>query len=155
LADKIETYYILPLSYGDSQTPNQVAQLSANFFRASPNFAEKIDYMLCEYYSSSRVKTSSYNDLKDFVTNPLRLVMLCYTWKLWEENDGLLGTKAKLFKGFVEQFYDLQQPKYSTSIRQRRKLNQALGQLAQWAFEQPTHKHYSGLTKFLKALPKL
>jgi hypothetical protein len=152
LADKVETYRILPLSYGDSQTPNQVAQLSANFFRDSPNFAKNFNYMLDEFYSRSRVKPFFSNDLKDFVTNPLRLVMLCYTWKLWEENEGLPETKAKLFKGFVEQFYDLQQPKFSINTRQRRELNWALGKLAQWAIEQPTSRALIRLDQIPKRL---
>lgn len=149
LADKVETYYILPLSYGDSQTPNQVAQLSANFFRDYPNLDKDLQGMLGEFCSIFREQTFVSNDLKDFVRNPLRLVMLCYTWKL---QDGLPETKAELFKGFVEQFYNLQQPKFSTNTLQQDKLNSALGKLAQWAIEQPTSPELIRLDQIPKSL---
>ncbi len=149
LVDKVETYYILPLSYGDSQTPNQVAQLSANFFRDYPNLDKKLQGVLGGFYSIFREQTFVSNDLKDFPRNPLRLVMLCYTLKL---QNGILQTKAELFEGFVEQFYDLQQPKFSTNTLQQGKLNSALGKLAQWAIEQPTSPILLRLDQIPKSL---
>ncbi len=154
MADKSETYRILPLSYGDSQTPNQVAQLNANFFgtSSSPNWVERSNHMLPNFYSKDRVKLLFPSELKDFATSPLRLGMLCYIWKLWEEHDRPTETDVKLFERLVEKFYDLQQPKFLINKRQRRELELVLGKLALWAFDQPISRSLIRLDQIPESL---
>ncbi len=139
LADKVETYCTLPFSYKDEQgasgeeddpSLDQVAQFISKWFHDSPENGEALRRSLNE---------AGKERLKDMVKNPLRLALLCNTWNLWQAQGGLPDTKAKLYKGFVDNYYDLQH-KLIGSTRQRRQLNEALGELALWAIKQPTSR---------------
>jgi hypothetical protein len=61
---------------------------------------------------------------------------LCSTWNRWRDRDGLPDTKAKLYQGFVEKFYDWKSREFPTNSTQREKLNRALGELAKLAIDQ-------------------
>jgi len=140
LADKVETYCTSPFSYKDEQgelgfeddaKADQVAQFISKWFHDSPENGEALRNALNE---------AGKERLKDMVKNPLRLALLCNTWNLWQEQGGLPDTKAKLYKGFVDNYYDLQH-KSIVSTRQRcQLLNEALGELALWAIDQPTSR---------------
>jgi predicted NACHT family NTPase len=73
--------------------------------------------------------------IKDLVKNPLRLSLLCSTWNWWRDRGGLPDTKAKLYQGFVEKFYDWKGKEFPTNYTQREKLNRALGELAKLAID--------------------
>jgi hypothetical protein len=91
--------------------------------------------------SGDRLKTAlaapERTRLQQLVSNPLRLMMLCTTWR---EHESLPITKAELYKRFVSEFYkwnrakwkkkDLNYAYFPNTVAKQEKLNQALGRLA-------------------------
>ena len=63
----------------------------------------------------------------------LRLTLLCFNWYLGEGT--LPETKAGLYEQFVADFYEWQRERFPTTVEQRRRLNAALGELAQEAID--------------------
>ncbi|MBD1944735.1 HEAT repeat domain-containing protein [Coleofasciculus sp. FACHB-712] len=64
--------------------------------------------------------------INDLVKNPLRLALLCRTWK---KGSKLPETKAGLYQRFVEAFYNLKD-EFAIEQSQQQQLTQALGELA-------------------------
>lgn len=127
LADNFEIYHTLDFSYGDSTTPDRVGEFIAKWFNKQPDLGQQLRQALDE---------PGKERIKDLVKNPLRLALLCSTWNLWRDRDGLPDTKAKLYQGFVEKFYDWKGKEFPTNYTQRVKLNRALGELAKLAIDQ-------------------
>ncbi|MEP0880578.1 NACHT domain-containing protein [Trichocoleus sp. ST-U3] len=127
LADNFEIYRTLEFSYGDGKTPDQVGEFIAKRFKREPELGEQLRRALDE---------PGKERIKDLVKNPLRLTLLCRTWSLWREHGGLPDTKAKLYKGFVEKFYEWKGKEFPTTSSQQMQLNQALGELAKLAIDQ-------------------
>jgi HEAT repeat protein len=75
--------------------------------------------------------------IRDLVKNPLLLTLLCRTWK--RRQGELPQTKAELYKGFVETFYDWKD-KPEIDQEKRPLLEQALGELAKNAIDKETTK---------------
>lgn len=74
--------------------------------------------------------------IRDLVTSPLRLTLLCYTWG--RHQGGLPDTQAGLYQNFVKYFYlwkEEDNPKFKTTYEQRERLNLALGELAKNAID--------------------
>lgn len=74
--------------------------------------------------------------IRDLVTNPLRLTLLCCTWGRYR--GGLPDTQAGLYQKFVDYFYiwkEEDNPKFKTTSEQRERLNLALGELAKDAID--------------------
>ena len=66
----------------------------------------------------------------DLIKNPLRLMLLCYSWQ--QQNDlqrGLPSTKAELYEWFAESFYTWNQGKVDEQFS-KTELDRALGKLA-------------------------
>jgi len=131
LADNFEIYRTLDFSYGDSTTPDRVEEFIAKWFNKQPNLGQQL---------RQELDKPGKERIKDLVKNPLRLALLCSTWNLWRDRDGLPDTKAKLYQGFVEKFYDWKGKEFPTNYTQREKLNRALGELAKLAIDQPTSR---------------
>jgi lambda repressor-like predicted transcriptional regulator/energy-coupling factor transporter ATP-binding protein EcfA2 len=72
--------------------------------------------------------------IRDLVKNPLRLTLVCYSWK--NHQGSLPETKAGLYQECVEAFYLWKEVQLKKTIAQRKQLNQALGELAKQALEQ-------------------
>ncbi|BDI17784.1 hypothetical protein ANSO36C_35860 [Nostoc cf. commune SO-36] len=87
--------------------------------------------------------------IQDLVKNPLRLTLLCLTWDKWQENGGLPDTTAELYKSFVDYFYKY---KFSIKEKQQESLNQALGELSQWAINQPASRFRIRLDEIPQAI---
>jgi len=125
--EDFETYRLLDFDY-----PEQVREFICRWFRKSdPDKGEQL---------STELDKSERQRIQDLVKNPLRLALLCSTWHRWQEQGGLPDTKAKLYKGFVDYFYDWKHNKHPTSKHQRQTLNKALGELSKWAIDQPTSR---------------
>ena len=127
LADNFEIYRTLDFSYGDSTTPDRVEEFIAKWFNKTPNLGQQL---------RQELDKPGKERIKDLVKNPLRLALLCSTWNWWRDRDGLPDTKAKLYQGFVEKFYDWKSREFPTNSTQREKLNRALGELAKLAIDQ-------------------
>ena len=127
LADNFEIYRTLDFSYGDSTTPDRVGEFIAKWFKKKPNLGQQL---------RQELDKPGKERIKDLVKNPLRLALLCSTWNWWRDRDGLPDTKAKLYQGFVEKFYDWKGREFPTNSTQREKLNRALGELAKLAIDQ-------------------
>ena len=127
LADNFEIYRTLEFSYGDSQTPDRVGEFIGKWFNKQPNLGQEL---------RQELDKPGKERIKDLVKNPLRLALLCSTWNLWRDHGGLPDTKAKLYQGFVEKFYDWKGREFPTSCSQREQLNLALGELAKLAIDQ-------------------
>jgi len=127
LADNFEIYRTLEFSYGDSQTPDRVEEFIAKWFNKKQILGQEL---------RQELDKPGKERIKDLVKNPLRLALLCSTWNLWRDRGGLPDTKAKLYQGFVEKFYDWKGRKFPTNSTQREQLNRALGELAKLAIDQ-------------------
>ncbi|MFP5274186.1 NACHT C-terminal alpha/beta 1 domain-containing protein [Coleofasciculus sp.] len=119
-----EKYRIQPLSY-----PGLVGDFIHRFFSKAgePTKGEK----LIEKLERSQPR------IRDLVKNPLRLTLLCRTWK--RRQGELPQTKAELYKGFVETFYEWKD-KRELDEDKRQLLEQALGELAKNAIDKETTK---------------
>jgi predicted NACHT family NTPase len=131
LADNFEIYRTLEFSYGDSTTPDRVEEFIAKWFNKQPNLGQQL---------RQELDKPGKERIKDLVKNPLRLALLCSTWNWWRDRGGLPDTKAKLYQGFVEKFYDWKGKEFPTNYTQREKLNRALGELAKLAIDQTTSR---------------
>jgi adenylate kinase family enzyme len=121
-----EKYRIQQLSY-----PDMVDKFIRRFFfkAGEPTKGEK----LIEKLERSQPR------IRDLVKNPLRLTLLCRTWKRRREQEELPRTKAELYKQFVETFYEWKdKPEIDQDKRQL--LEQALGELAKNAIDKETTK---------------
>ncbi|MEG4962289.1 MULTISPECIES: HEAT repeat domain-containing protein [unclassified Microcoleus] len=127
LADNFEIYHTLDFSYGDSTKPDRVEEFIAKWFNKQPNLGQEL---------RQELDKPGKERIKDLVKNPLRLALLCSTWNLWRDRGGLPDTKAKLYQGFVEKFYEWKSREFPTNSTQREKLNRALGELAKLAIDQ-------------------
>jgi GTPase SAR1 family protein len=119
-----EKYRIQQLSYPDS-----VSDFIRRFFSKAgePTIGEKLIEKL----------ERSPQRIRDLVKNPLRLTLLCRTWK--KRQGELPETKAELYKGFVETFYEWND-KPEIDQDKRPLLNQALGELAKNAIDKEATK---------------
>jgi hypothetical protein len=131
LADNFEIYRTLEFSYGDSTTPDRVGEFIAKWFNKQPNLGQQL---------RQELDKPGKKRIKDLAKNPLRLALLCSTWKLWRDRGGLPDTKAKLYQGFVEKFYEWKSKEFPTSCSQQEQLNRALGELAKLAIDRPTSR---------------
>lgn len=119
-----EKYRIQPLSY-----PGLVGDFIHRFFSKAGEQTK--GEKLIEKLERSQPR------IRDLVKNPLRLTLLCRTWK--RRQGELPQTKAELYKGFVETFYEWKdQPEIDLDKRQL--LEQALGELAKNAIDKETTK---------------
>ena len=119
-----EKYRIQQLSY-----PEMVDKFIRRFFfkAGEPTKGEK----LIEKLERSQPR------IRDLVKNPLRLTLLCRIWK--RRQGELPQTKAELYKGFVETFYEWND-KPEIDQEKRPLLEQALGELAKNAIDKETTK---------------
>jgi hypothetical protein len=76
--------------------------------------------------------------LRRTIQNPLRLAMLCRSWSLHQGS--FPETRSALYRQFVETFYRWKQEAFPTTLAQRIRLNQALGQLAWQALQQQKYR---------------
>jgi HEAT repeat protein/energy-coupling factor transporter ATP-binding protein EcfA2 len=120
--DDFDTYRTLNFSY-----PDQVETFISQWFAAISK--ETIAKGLC-----TALKQPGKERIQDLVKNPLRLTLLCLTWDEWQQNGGLPDTTAGLYKSFVDYFYKY---KFSVNEQLQESLNHALGELSQWAINQP------------------
>jgi HEAT repeat protein/energy-coupling factor transporter ATP-binding protein EcfA2 len=127
LADNFEIYRTLEFSYGDRTMPDRVQEFIAKWFNKQQNLGQQLRQALDE---------PGKERIKDLAKNPLRLALLCSTWNLWRDRGGLPDTKAKLYQGFVEKFYEWKSREFPTNSTQRDQLNRALGELAKLAIDQ-------------------
>jgi len=148
LLNQFEIYRTLPFSYGDGKTSDQVGEFITKWFKGE-QLGQELHQAL-EQPGKERIK--------DLAKNPLRLALLCRTWHLWREQGGLPDTKAKLYQGFVDDFYNFYESrpnKPHVKKQQRRKLNEALGKLAKWALDQPTARFRLRLSQIPEPLAQI
>ncbi|MDB9303079.1 NACHT domain-containing protein [Nodularia spumigena CS-591/12] len=112
--ETFETYRLLDFDY-----PQQVHQFIDNWFVKDIEKGQRLKTVLD---STERLR------LRDLVQTPLRLTLVCSIWQSEEGN--LPQTKAGLYSQCVQQFYTWKQNRFSTSKKEQRELNQALGSLA-------------------------
>jgi hypothetical protein len=148
LLTQFEIYRTLPFSYGDGTTSDQVGEFITKWFKG-----EQLGQELRQ-----ALEQPGKERIKDLAKNPLRLALLCRTWHLWREQGGLPDTKAKLYQGFVDDFYNFYESRPNKSHvkkQQRRKLNEALGKLAKWALDQPTARFRLRLSQIPESLAQI
>lgn len=121
--DTFDTYRTLEFSY-----PQQVEQFIGQWFGALPDVQGEQAERLC-----ADLKAPGKERIRDLVKNPLRLTLLCFNWYLGEGT--LPETKAGLYEKFVADFYKWKREQFPTTAEQRRRLNAALGELAQEAID--------------------
>ena len=132
----------------DFDYPVQVEQFINSWFTAlgktdAPAIAR--GQQLC-----TALKEPGKERIQDLVKNPLRLTLLCFTWK---ERDGKLpDTKAGIYQKFVEQFYEWKENQFPLSDEKQQELNKALGELAREAIDKESTRfrlRHKFVSKFL------
>lgn len=117
--EAFETYRNLDFSYGDAKTPDQVGQFIRSWFREHPILGEHL---------RAELDVPGRERIKDTVKNPLRLALLCRSW--YRHQGEFPTTRAALYNQFIAALYQWKQDRFPTNSTKRRKLNQALGELA-------------------------
>ncbi|MDL5046820.1 NACHT domain-containing protein, partial [Oscillatoria amoena NRMC-F 0135] len=85
----------------------------------------------------SELQESGKERIKDLCRNPLRLTLLCATWKVEE---ALPETMAALYAGFVESIYAWKKKAFTVNKEDKKQLNAALGELAKASLEAETSR---------------
>jgi ACT domain-containing protein len=98
--------------------------------------AEGEDVQLAESLWSE-LQESGKERIKDLCRNPLRLTLLCATWKV---EDALPETMADLYEGFVESVYGWKETAFPVTEEEKEQLNAALGELAKASLEAETSR---------------
>ncbi|MDY7051544.1 HEAT repeat domain-containing protein, partial [Limnospira fusiformis] len=98
--------------------------------------AEGEDVQLAESLWSE-LQESGKERIKDLCRNPLRLTLLCATWKV---EDALPETMAELYGGFVESVYGWKETAFPVTEEEKEQLNAALGELAKASLEGETSR---------------
>jgi Effector-associated domain 4/NACHT domain len=109
--------------------PQSTHQVIRSWFRSQPELADRL---LAETRQSDR------QWLRRMIQNPLRLAMLCRSWSLLQGR--FPETRSALYRQFVETFYRWKQEAFPTTLAQRIRLNQVLGQLAWQALQQQKYR---------------
>ena len=130
LASNFKCYRTLPFE------PHQVDEFIKNYFRREPEQARSLQEALAQ---------QGKERLRDLVRNPLRLMLLCGTWELWQDRGGLPDTQAQLYEGFVEAFYDWKLKEIKRLSHQeieelQQRLNPKLGELARDAIDRASDR---------------
>lgn len=128
LLDTFDTYRTLEFSY-----PQQVEQFIGQWFGVLPETQEVRAERLCV-----ALKAPGKERIQDLVKNPLRLTLLCFNWYLGEGS--LPETKAGLYEQFVKDFYEWNRERCPTTVKQRRQLNETLGELAREAIDKEPNR---------------
>jgi predicted NACHT family NTPase len=130
--ERFDTYRTLEFSYGNAKKPDsdQVKQFISKWFEPSNPQLGKALRTALDQRGKERIK--------DLVKNPLRLVLMCYSWQ--RRQGELPKTKATLYQRFVEVFYEWKQEYFPTTSATRQELNQALGKLAVEAIAQSSSR---------------
>jgi energy-coupling factor transporter ATP-binding protein EcfA2 len=115
-----DVYRIIPFTY-----PVQVESFIDRFsWGDGENLAGSLKEVL---------RNESKSRLRDMVSNPLRLALLCYLWKNGEEN--LPDTRAELYRLMLEAFYK------QKGMQSSKKLEDTLGKLAVAAIESEDYRY--------------
>jgi len=123
--ENFETYRLLNFEY-----PQQVQEFIRRWFHNKD--ADKGERLWQELDKAERQR------IQDLVKNPLRLALLCSTWQ--GSDQGLPETKAGLYQRFVKRFYTWRKNRFSTTQKQQKTLNAALGRLARRAIDTETSR---------------
>ncbi|QDL10367.1 hypothetical protein DP114_22925 [Brasilonema sennae CENA114] len=111
----------------DFHYPEQVHQFIKNWFGEDNPDGKKLQ---------DKLKEDSRERLRDLVTNPLRLTLLCHIWS--ENSQRLPNTKADFYQFLVDNYNQLKKDVYSKfQIPEgiRKELNPKLGELARHAID--------------------
>jgi NACHT domain/Swt1-like HEPN len=119
---RFTTYKIEGFNYGthEDYDVDQVGQFIENWFGDLPKEGAKLRALL---------NSVENQRIRDLVRNPLRLSLLCSSWRRPTQ---LLETQASLYSSFVKTFYKASRVKTS----KQKVINKILGTLAQWALNQ-------------------
>lgn len=123
LVHTFEVYRTLDYSYQATNGEDQVHTFLTNWFKPNQKIANQIH---TELHKPGKER------IKDLVKNPLRLTLLCKSWK--EGNQSLPETQADLYQSFVNYLYGWKEERFKEEFRRevnlKTKLNLALGELA-------------------------
>ncbi|MGA9378148.1 MAG: NACHT domain-containing protein, partial [Phormidium sp.] len=106
-------------------TDEQVEEFIEKWFATEPDSCKKL----------KEERNLSNERIKSLISNPLRLTLLCLTWKKGGEK--LPDTKAGLYQRLVEGHYNWKREREGFTLlpEEQKKLNQWLGELAKFALD--------------------
>jgi transcriptional regulator with XRE-family HTH domain len=81
LRERFEVYCIKPLQYGNKSRPKQIEKFIQARFRENPKLGDDLRH---------RLDRSENKSLRDLVSNPFCLELLCYLWKIWHRSQNRL-----------------------------------------------------------------
>ncbi len=121
MTDSFDVYRTLDYSYQTSQGDDQVKKFISNWFADNEKVSTQI---------RTELDAPGKERIKDLVTNPLRLTLLCASWD--KDKKALPETQADLYRGFVNYLYKWKwkAAEFSDEVKLRKELNLALGKLA-------------------------
>jgi energy-coupling factor transporter ATP-binding protein EcfA2 len=121
MTDSFDVYHTLDYSYQTSQGDDQVKKFISNWFADNEKVSTQI---------RTELDAPGKERIKDLVTNPLRLTLLCASWD--KDKKALPETQADLYRGLVNYLYKWKwkAAEFSDEVKLRKELNLALGKLA-------------------------
>jgi hypothetical protein len=120
LSDSFDVYRTLDYSYQTSQGEDQVEKFISNWFGDKE---KEVAHQI-----RRELDAPGKERIKDLVKNPLRLTLLCASWK--KDNHALPETQADLYQGFVTYLYGWKAREFQEEVKLKDELNLALGELA-------------------------
>jgi len=112
----------------------QVQEFIRRWFRGLVESGEAVELAESLW---SELQAAGKERIKDLCRNPLRLTLLCATWKV---EDALPETTAELYAGFVEAMYEWKEDRFEVTEEEKEQLNAALGALAKASLEAETSR---------------
>ncbi|AFY85283.1 HEAT repeat domain-containing protein [Oscillatoria acuminata] len=117
--------------------PFQNEQMQKFIHRWFPGLVEAGEAALLAESLWSELQAAEKERIKDLCRNPLRLTLLCATWKV---DNALPETMAELYEGFVESIYAWKEKKFEVTEEEKEQLNEGLGALAKASLEAETSR---------------
>ena len=108
LRERFEVYCIKPLQYGTKSRPSQIERFIEARFRNNPKLGNDL---------RQRLDRSENRSLKNLVTNPLCLELLCLMWKVWHRSQNRLRrnrlpqSRFELYECYVRYLVDVWRPR--------------------------------------------
>ncbi|MEO0050643.1 MAG: HEAT repeat domain-containing protein [candidate division WOR-3 bacterium] len=146
LTCRLNLWQASPIQLQNFQTyltqPFQDAQMQEFIRRWFPGLvaAAEADQLARSLWSE--LQAAGKERIKDLCRNPLRLTLLCATWKGREGK--LPDTAAKLYENFVNYIYQWKKKEFPVTSEERKQLNAALGKLAKRSLEEDGNRFRLG-----------
>lgn len=123
---EFDTYELLDLVDDRFPNLNRIDQFILKWFRSDPKLGRSL---IQELNKRENLET------KELMSNRLCLALLCHRWPTWRTQQGLPGSRMKLYERYVEDFFKWK-PELVIPAPAQKRMKQALGALSYRALAQ-------------------